>query len=139
MYAGKLAGNIEMSKLSACGHSFGAATCITACMADSRFKACVCHDVWLFPLSEVLIETAISCVAMLLSTKLPYHLLNLHVMRHLEGHTTCCGDYILASRLFEQSRCALLFEAPACSSPLSMLVAPIHFTRVCQECCDDQR
>jgi len=45
-------GRLDMSKLSVVGHSFGAATSITACQQDERFKACVAHDAWLFPLSE---------------------------------------------------------------------------------------
>ncbi|KAJ1478637.1 platelet-activating factor acetylhydrolase [Baffinella frigidus] len=35
----------------AVGHSFGGATCLTACNSDLRFKACAVFDVWLFPLS----------------------------------------------------------------------------------------
>jgi len=35
---GELAGAVDMAKLSCCGHSFGGATCVQACVRDPRFK-----------------------------------------------------------------------------------------------------
>jgi hypothetical protein len=43
------------------GHSFGAATCVQACVQDSRLKACVAHDAWLFPLSNSVASGGVPC------------------------------------------------------------------------------
>lgn len=56
---GKMLGRLDMDRLSAVGHSFGASTCITVCKQDERFKACVAHDAWLFPLSGEMMQATL--------------------------------------------------------------------------------
>jgi hypothetical protein len=46
-------GKLDLSRVSAAGHSFGAATAVTTCGLDERFKACVALDCWWEPFSEV--------------------------------------------------------------------------------------
>ncbi|GAQ82249.1 1-alkyl-2-acetylglycerophosphocholine esterase [Klebsormidium nitens] len=45
-------GKLDLSRVSATGHSFGAATAVTTCGLDSRFKACVALDCWWEPFGE---------------------------------------------------------------------------------------
>lgn len=44
---------MNMNSIIAMGHSFGAATALMATQSDSRIKACVLHDPWMFPLSAI--------------------------------------------------------------------------------------
>lgn len=54
-------GKLDLSRVSAAGHSFGAATAVTTCGLDERFKACVALDCWWEPFSEVRITFPLPC------------------------------------------------------------------------------
>ena len=51
-------GRIDVARIGAVGHSFGAATCLSACARDPRFTLCIAHDPWLFPLDRDIATTA---------------------------------------------------------------------------------
>ena len=44
--------SIDKCRVYATGHSFGACTVMTTCSQDSRFKACIALDPWMFPLPD---------------------------------------------------------------------------------------
>jgi len=62
------ANKIDMSRLGGMGHSFGACTILKTSFVDSRFKACVLHDSWLFPLDEKTAHSALTCPTLFLNS-----------------------------------------------------------------------
>ena len=52
-----LRSRLDLARLACMGHSFGALTSICTSTADKRFKACVAHDVWLFPAGKDMVES----------------------------------------------------------------------------------
>uniref|UniRef100_A0A7I4B4T8 1-alkyl-2-acetylglycerophosphocholine esterase n=1 Tax=Physcomitrium patens TaxID=3218 RepID=A0A7I4B4T8_PHYPA len=61
-----LQGRMNFDYLAIHGHSFGAATAISVCCVDERFKCCIAEDVWWAPVEKADYERAASNVPVLL-------------------------------------------------------------------------
>ncbi len=97
-----LHGRINKRVVAAMGHSFGAATALTAAHQDNRFTSCVLLDTWMFPLSAVLLSRGMGTVPVLSITG--------------EGYRKWRANFVAESILLDAQERAKYARGPASSS-----------------------
>jgi dienelactone hydrolase len=60
-----LGGRLDARRLALAGHSFGAATCVATAERETRIRAVLAHDTWMFPLSALTVKRGLSHVPVL--------------------------------------------------------------------------